>query len=454
MKIIIAGAGKIGNSLAEILVSEGHDITVIDRDPDTIQRISNTADVICVEGNATNPGVLEEAGAAHADLLLAVTEMDEINMVCGAEAKKLGTGNVIARVREIEYLSHSSFLRETLGLSLIINPEYECAKEISRILRMPGADRIEAFPKSNAEIVEFRFESGSVLNGMKISDLPEKTGSKVLIAAIERDGEVIIPCGSDVIAADDRLSVVGSAPEMRKFFVGTGEYIKPSKNVLIMGGGRISVYLAKLLRENDMKATIIEMDRELCEDLADELPGTEIICGDATKNGVIAESGIEQADAFVALTGDDGDNIVTSMYAQSVGTAKVVTKVDRSHYLKMLGCSQLECVVAPRVIIAERIAKYVRGLVNSKSGKMETMYRIAGGRAEAVEFIVGEKCRCAGKAFKEMKLVRNVLVGIIIRNSRVIIPGGNDMLLPGDHAVFIAAPGLLKEPDDILEDSL
>lgn len=450
MKIIIAGAGKIGKTLAEILASEGHDLTIIEKDSETIRHISNAIDAICIEGSATNPETLAEAGAASADLIVAVTEKDEVNMVCGIAARKLGAKNVVARIRDTEYLSQKSFLRDALGLSLIINPEYECAKEISRILRMPGAARVEAFPKSNAEIVEFKINKGSVLNGIQLSELESKTKAKVLIAAIERNDKMIIPGGRDIISSGDRISVIGSSPEMRRFFIAAGEYRKPAKDVIIMGGGRIAVYLARLLHENSMRSTVIDMDRERCEMLADYLPKNKIICGDATRNDVLSEIGIDSADAFVALTGDDGDNIVTSMYAKSRGTDKVVVKVDRSHYLKMLEDYPLDSLVTPRTIISQQIAKYVRALSNSADSSMEALYRIANGNAEAVEFLINENCRCTGTAFKDMKLKGSVLVAVIIRNSKVIIPGGSDELRAGDHAVIITKPGLIRNPDDIL----
>lgn len=450
MKIIIAGAGKIGKTLAEILADEGHDLTIIERDPDTIRHISNAVDAICVEGSATNPEVLSEAGAASADLMVAVTEEDEVNMICGIAARKLGTKYVVARIRDPEYLSQRSFLRDALGLSLIINPEYECAKEISRILRMPGAARVEAFPKSNAEIVEFKVAKDSLLDGIRLSELESKTKSKVLIAAIERNEGLIIPGGREVISAGDRISVIGSAPEMRSFFIAAGEYRKPAKNVIIMGGGRISVYLARLLRENGISSSIIDVDRERCEMLADYLPKSKIICGDATRSDVLSENGIDNADAFIALTGDDGDNIVTSMYAESRSVDKVITKVDRSHYLKMLENSPLDCLVTPRTIISQQIAKYVRALNNSADSGMETMYRIANEKAEAVEFHISENCRCTGTAFKDMTLKEHVLIAVIIRNSKVIIPGGSDELRAGDHAVIITKPGVIRNPDDIL----
>lgn len=451
MKIIIAGAGKIGKNLAEILADEGHDLTIIERDSDTIGHISNTIDAICIEGSATNPEVLAEAGAANADLIVAVTEKDEVNMICGIAARSLGTKYVVARIRDPEYLSQRSFLRDALGLALIINPEYECAKEISRILRMPGAARVEAFPKSNAEIVEFKVGSGSPLAGIQLSELEAKTKAKVLIAAIERNENLIIPGGRETISAGDRISVIGASPEMRRFFIAAGEYRKPAKNAIIMGGGRISVYLARLLRENGINASIIDVDRARCEILADYLPKNKIICGDATRSDVLSENGIDTADAFIALTGDDGDNIVASMYAESCGVDKVITKVDRSHYLKMLENSPLDSLVTPRTIISQQIAKYVRALSNSVDSGMETMYRIANEKAEAVEFCIGENCRCIETAFKDMKLKKHVLVAVIIRNSKVIIPGGGDELRVGDHAVIITKPGVIRNPDDILE---
>ena len=347
MKIIVVGAGKVGYSVAKILSEEGHDITVIDRDPETITHLSNELDVICVEGSATNHETLLGAGAAEADLLMAATQQDEVNMVCGITARKLGTKHVIARIRDTEYLRQTEFLREVLGLSITINPEYECAKEIARILRFPSAARVDTFSKGSVEIVEHRVREHGKLDGMQLKDLPSVCGAKVLVSVVERGGEAIIPNGEFTLHAGDRLSITGATKELRKFFMAMGQYKKPVRNVMIMGGSRIAVYLTRLLQESGIGVSVIDRSPERCERLCDILPGANIVCGDATRSEVLLEEGIRTTDAFVALTGDDGDNIITSLYAKKRAVGSIVTKVNREHFTEILESSDLDCIVTP-----------------------------------------------------------------------------------------------------------
>ena len=451
MKIIIAGAGKIGHAVAAILADEGHDVTIIDQDPDTISTLSNELDVICVEGSATNPEVLREAGAADADLLMAATEEDAVNMVCGISARRLGTRHVIARIRDPEYLGQTEFLREALGLSVIMNPEYECAKEISRILRLPSAVRVDAFSKGSLEIVEYKITKDDPLNGLQLKSLVGKFGAKILISVVERGGEALIPNGSFTLKDGDRLSITGSSRELRRFFVATGRFKKPVRKVMIMGGGRIAVYLTRMLEESGIAVTVVEKDRERCEALCDLIPKAHIVCGDATRSDVLLEDGLSSTDAFVALTGEDGDNIVTSLYARSCSVSKIVTKVNREHFSELLENSGLDSVVTPKEIVAQQIARYVRAMDNSLGSSMETLYRVADGKVEALEFKVGEDAKCIGKPLKQLKLKKNILVAGIIRGSKCLIPDGSTEIQAGDHAVIVTAAGRLKDLDEIVE---
>ncbi len=452
MKIIIAGAGKIGRSVAEILAEEGHDITVVDRSPNNISSISNALDAICVEGSATNSETLREAGAEQADLLLATTEQDEVNMVCGISARQLGTRHVIARVRDPEYLSQTEFLRGALGLSMIVNPEYECAKEISRILRFPSAARVDAFSNGSVEIVEHRVPQGSRLDGMALRELPQAVGAKVLISLVERGKEAMIPNGSTVLRAGDRLSITGTPRELRRFFVSTKEYKRAVRKVMVIGGGRIAVYLSRLLLESGMEVTVVERDRERCDLLCDLLPEAHIVCGDATRSDVLLEDGLSSADAFVALTGEDGDNIITSMYARSCGVGKIVAKVNREHFSEILESSGLDSIVNTMQIVSLQLARYVRALKASEgSSSVETLYRLADGQVEALEFTVGDGAACADIPLKELRLKPNMLVAAVIRGNKNIVPGGDTRILPGDHAVIVAKTGTLHELDGIVE---
>ena len=453
MKIIIAGAGKVGHSVAALLAEEGHDITIIDQDPDTILTLSNDLDVICVEGSATNPETLREAGAGSADLLLAATEKDEVNMICGISARKLGTPHVIARVRDPEYLHQMDFLREALGLSVIVNPEYECAKEISRMLRFPGAARVDAFSKGSLEIVEHRIPVGGVLDGVALKELVRRFSAKILVGVVERGGEAVIPNGDFVLKAGDRLSITGSSRELRRFFIAIGQYKRPVRRVMLMGGGRIAVYLTRLLQESGIEVTVVEKDRERCDRLCDLVPSAHVVCGDATRSDVLQEDGLSTADAFVALTGDDGDNIITALYARSCAVDKIVVKVNRDYFAEILENAGLDSIVSPKEIVSQQLARYVRAMSNSMGGSMETLYRLADGKVEALEFKVDSASACVNIPLKDLKLRPNILISAIIRDRESIIPDGNSRILPGDHAVIVTAAGRLQNMDAIIEES-
>lgn len=451
MKIIIAGAGKIGFSVASILSDEGHDITVIDNNPSTINNLSNNLDVICIEGSATNSETLREAGAADADLIMAAMRSDEMNMVCGISARKLGTRHVIARIRDTGYLRQTEFLREALGLSVIVNPELECAREISRILRFPSAIRVDAFSKGSAEIIEHRVIPGSKLDGMQLKDMLSAFNAKVLIGVVERGGEALIPNGNFTLQAGDLFSATGDTRELRKFFTAAGQYRKPVRSVMIMGGGRIAVHLSRLLQDVGISVTIVEADRQRCDELCDLLPDARIIYGDATRGDILLEEGLKAADAFVALTGDDGDNIITSLYAKRCGVGKIVVKVNREYYSDILESSGLDSVVTPKTLISQQLARYVRAMSNSVGSSMETLYRLAEGKVEALEFKVAEGAACVGVPLKTLRLKPNILISAIVRGNRTIIPDGETVISPGDHAVIVTRSGWLKNLDSIVE---
>ena len=451
MKIVIAGAGRIGGTVAAVLSEEGHDITLIDDDPETIQNASNTMDLICLEGDAADPEALREAGGQNAGLVLAATEKDEVNMVCGIAARKLGAEHVIARIRDPRYIHQMEFLRDVLGLSQIVNPEYECAKEISRILRFPGAARVDSFSKGSVEIVEHKIPGNGVLDGVALKEMQNIIGDKVLIALVERDGNALIPNGNTVLKAGDRLSITGESKDLRRFFVRIGQYKKPVKRVMIIGGSRITVYLAKLLQENGIEVTVIERDREKCEELCDAIPDAHIVCGDATHGDVLLEDGITTADGFVSLTGDDGDNIITSLYARRCQVGKVITKVNSDHFADILVNTGLESIVSPKKLVAEQLARYVRALSNSSGSSMETLYRLVDGKVEVLEFCVQEDSKCIRTPLRELRLRQNVLISAIIRGRKSVIPNGNTIILPGDHAIIVTTDRHLRSLEDILD---
>ena len=450
MKIIIAGAGRIGGALAEELSQEGHDITVIDRDPETIRHVSDDFDVICIEGSATNSDVLAEAGAGEADLLIAATEQDEANMVCGISARKLGTKHVVARVRDKEYLGKTDFLRDALGISQLFNPEFECAKEISRILRFPSAARVDAFSKASVEIVVYKVAQGGRLAGVPLRDLQKTFGAKVLVSLVERSGEALIPKGDFVLQEEDVLSITGSSQELRRFFMNAGAYIRPVKDVMIMGGGRTAAYLARILQDNGIGVCLIERDRRRCEALCDLLPDAHIICGDSSRSEVLKEEGIEQTDGFVALERDDGDNIITSIYAKHCGVGNIVTRINHEHFADIFEDRELDSIVIPKKIIVQQITRYVRAMSNSVGSRMETLYKLAGGKAEAIEFEVSKDARCVGVPLKNLALKQNVLIAAVIRGGKSIIPDGNTEIRSEDHVVIVTEAGQVESIDDVM----
>ena len=383
--------------------------------------------------------------------MVAATEKDEVNMVCGIASRKLGAKHVIARIRDPLYLNQVTFLRDAMGLSQIINPEYESAKEISRILRFPGASRVDAFSKGSVEIVEHRIPEKGALDGIMLRDLSTRFGAHVLVALVERDGAALIPNGSTVLKSGDRLSITGSSKELRRFFVAIGEYKRPVRRVMIMGGGRTAVYLTRLLEESGIDVTIIERSRERCDELCDLVPQAHVVCGDATFSDVLQEDGIATTDGFVALTGDDGDNIITSLYARSCKVEKVVTKVNHEHFADILNDSGLDSIVSPKEIVALQLARYVRGLSNSAGSSVETLYRLVDGKVEVLEFQVLEESACVHVPLRDLRLRENVLISALIRGSKTILPNGNTMIMPGDHAIVVTAAGRLRSLDEILE---
>lgn len=451
MKILIAGAGKVGAAVAGLLSDEGHDITIIDRSAERIDTLSNNLDVICVQGSATDAETLTEAGAGDADLVVAATRNDEINMVCGISARKLGTRHVVARIRDTAYINQLEFLREALGLDTVINPELECAREISRILRFPTAIFVDLFSNGRVEMIKHRISADSRLNGRQLKELPSAFGAKVLVGLVGHKTEAIIPNGDYQLAAGDLISVLGSAGELRKFFVATGEFKKPVRSVMIMGGGRIAVYLAKLLMEAGIKVSVVEKDRERCDELCDALPNAAIIHADATRGDVLREEGLDRADAFVALTGDDGSNIITSMYAKSCNVGKIVVKVNQDYYSDILTGAGLDSVVTPRMLVSQQLARYVRAMSNSEGSSMETLYQLAEGRVEAMEFKVEAGSLCLGRPLKNLTIKKNTIVAAIVRGKHTIIPDGNTEIHPGDHVVIIAMAGKVKSLDSIIE---
>lgn len=453
MNIVVVGAGRIGCTLAQRLTEEGHSVTLIDNNEPKLNEAGNNLDVMIVPGNGSDYDVQNSAEVSAADLFIAVTSNDAVNMLCCLTAKKLGVKHTVARVSTMEYYRQMVFLKDELGLSLVFNPERATAAEISRILRFPSAEKVTSFAKGRAEIVEFTVEPGSALDGMVLNSFRQKFGTGTLVCAAERGGSLTIPNGSYVIAGNDTLHLVGAPTRVTAFFKEAGLYRRSVKNVVIMGGGRISLYLAGQLEEIGVRVKIIEKNPEHCEELTKLLRKTDVICGDATDPRLLEEEGVRGTDAFVALTGSDQNNIITSMFAARSGAKKVITKVNEDYLLGILDSVALQSCVTPRNIAADFIMQYVRAIDNSlRSSGVESLHEIADGKAEALEFTISGNDGNTGKPLRELRIRSDALLAAIIRDNVCIIPQGDDCVKPGDNVIAVTSKSGVQCFGDIFEE--
>ena len=452
MNIIVVGCGKIGVTMLESLVAEGHDVTAVDTDPDVITELTNIHDVMGVCGNGADCEPLEEAGVAKADLLLATTGSDEVNMLSCFVARRMGAKHTIARIRKPEYNDRSlHFMKQQLGLAMAINPEQLAADELYNILKLPSAAKVETFSRRNFEMIELRLKNDSPLLGVPLRELRTRVAAKFLICLVQRGNEVYIPDGEFVLEGGDRIGLMAAPSEIHKLLRAMGLLQKQARNVMILGGSRIAYYLAKTLTGAGNDVKIIEMDRELCEELCESLPKAVVIHGDGAQQELLVEEGLRNMDAFVALTGMDEENILLSVFASAQNVPKVISKVNREELGALAERLGLECIVSPRKIIADVVVRYARALQNSIGSDIETLYTLADDRVEAVEFLVREDFRALDKPLKEVSLRPNILIAGIIRERRPLIPTGDDVIRAGDRVVVMAADRRLRNLDDILK---
>lgn len=452
MKIVIVGDGKVGSKIAAGLSEEGHDIIIIDNNPKVLANSDNTMDIICVEGNGATVKVQEMAGVADADVLIAATSADEVNMLCCLLGKKLGVPNTIARVRDPEYYAQMHILKEELGLSMAVNPELAAAAEISRVLRFPSALMIEPFARGRVELVEFKMREGNPLDGVYLKDIPQKFQVKVLICAVQRGDEITIPSGEFVLKAGDKIHVTATHLEIARFFRKIGIFKDSARSVMIIGGGKVAYYLAKELTTIHMKVKIIEKELDLCEYLCEVLPDAIIIHGDGTDRELLQEEGLEDTDALVSLTGMDEENIVVALYAKAKGVQKTIAKVNKISFHEILDKLDIDSIISPKTIAANEIVRYVRTLQNSLgSSNVETLYRFINDEVEAVEFKVSEESKVVNVPLKDLETKNELLIATIIRRARVIIPGGNDTIQKGDNVIVVTTDRHLTDLRDILK---
>lgn len=452
MKIVIIGDGKVGYKLAEHLSVDNYDVVLIDNNEEKLKEAINNLDVNCFAGDGVSVDVQAEAGVPEADLVIACASTDELNMLSCLVAKRLGAKHTIARVRNPLYYHQIDLLKEDLHLSMVINPEFAVANEIARNLILPDASKVETFVKGRLELVEFPVREGNPVIGYKLADIYAKFQIKILICAIQRGSEVFIPDGEFVIEEGDKLHIAATHREIEQFFSRLGNRKRRVRNVLICGGGRVGFYLAKKLCSMGMDVKIIEQSHARCEDLCEELPRVTVIHGDATDHDLLLEEGVRDADALVALTGVDEENIIMGLFANKQGVRKIIAKVNEDSRAQMVAGLGIDSIVSSKNATVDAIFSYVRARQNSlSSANIESMYRLVDDRVEALEFVIKEESKYTNIALKDLKTKPNNLIACIGRNRQMIIPSGSDSIQVGDTVVVITKSKKIQDITDILE---
>ena len=453
MKFVVIGAGKIGGTLSEQLVEEGHSVIAVDNNPEAVKKLPNSQDVMCIQGNGATADIQLEAGVKGADLLIATTAHDELNMVCCMLGRQLGAKRTICRVRNPEYFKQIDIIQNNLGLALVTNPELTTARDIANSLVFPTAAKLEVFGKGRVEMVELKIGEDSQLIGLSLAEVYKRLKLKFLICAVQRESGTFIPTGDFVIHPGDRINIAASHTDLEKFFRENGIVKNRIKSVMIVGGGKIGYYLAKQLSGVGMRVKVIEKDYNRCTELCDEIPKATIIHGDGTDQELLIDEGIRDVDAFVALSGLDEENIIMSLYVKNNTGAKVITKISRASYGDMARKLGLDSVVMPKLLTTGTILSYVRSLENASSeSRIESLYHIIGNQVEAIEFNIKEPIpHITGTPLKDIKIKKNILICAIIRKRQVIIPNGNDTMELGDSVIIVTKDQRFSELRGILE---
>lgn len=451
MKIVVVGCGKIGRNLINNLLAEGHDIAVIENDQAVLNEAVDAFDIMGICGMGTDFEALNEADVSHADLVIAVTGSDELNMLVCYFAKTLGAKNTVARIREREYNDKSlGFLQQQLQLSLSVNPEMSTARKINNLLKFPSAVHVESFASHRFEIVELILKNDSPIIGKSLIDLNRQVPAKFLICAVLRDNEVIIPDGRFVLADGDRIALTAVPSELSKLLRNLDLIRRKPKNVMIVGAGRTAYYLANMLLSAGNSVTVIDRDKKLCVDLSEALPAATVIHGDGTDQDLLLEEGLANMDAFISLTGYDENNILTSYFASSRQVPKVITKVNRSEFTPMALQLGIDTLISPIQTVSDEIVRYARALRNSLGSNVEKLYKIMGGHVEALEFKVSSEFKYCDTPLKNIKFKPNILIAGIFRNRKAMVPNGDDVILPGDKVIVVAAGHRLYDLTDIV----
>lgn len=452
MRIIIAGCGKVGRAIINSMAEDNHDITAIDNDIEVITTVTNTYDVMAVCGSATSREMLLSAGVKQADLFIAVTESDEVNMLSCFLARKMGAKHTVARIRETDYNEDGlNFLIKELDLSMALNPERLTAETLFDQLKLPSAVRVDNFAGKKLQMLELIVREGSPLCNASLMDVRRKCSVPFVAGAVQRDGDVYIPNGTFMLKDGDRVAFMVKRVNAHKFLKSMGMVQKHGHDVMVLGGSTTAYYLAKLLTSNGFYVKIIERDKQRCSEIAEILPsGATLIHGDGMNHDLLWEEGIKSTDAFVSLTGSDEENILISFYASNQSVPKVIAKVNHLELADLVAKLGLDSVVTPSKLVADVLTRYARALKNTLSSKVETMYSIMDDGAEALEFVVLSDCKLIGIPLKELRLKPNLIIAGITRGKETIVPSGEDMILEGDSVIVVAADAHLYDLSDIL----
>ncbi len=449
LNIIIVGCGVVGTALVEQLVLENHDITVVDTSSQKVQKLTDMYDIMGVVGNGASFSVQKEAGIVDADLLIAVTDSDELNLLCCTVASRVGHCSTIAKVRNPDYSHELNHIKDKLGLAMIINPEYEASREIYKILCLPTALEVTSFAHGKADLVKIRIPHGNILDGMTLAQLGKSTND-VLICGVERDKQIFIPTGNFELKAGDMISFVAPAKKVSDFFKHIGFKTNKVKNSMIIGGGDAGYYLAKRLCDNGIDVCLIDKDKERCEELAALLPKVVVINGNGVDEDLLNEEGLHCAESFVTLTGSDEENILLTVHAKQFSNAKLVTKINKIRFKDAINNLDIGSVIYPRYITSEAIIAYVRAKNASKGSNVETLYHLFDHRVEAVEFKIDKESKVTNTPIMKLKLKDNLLICFIFRRGKVIIPSGQDCILPGDSVMIVTTHSGFNDISNIL----
>jgi trk system potassium uptake protein TrkA len=452
MQIIVVGCGNVGLKLIQQLSKEGHNITVIEEKSSVVQAVVNNLDVMGIVGNGASYSIMKDAGIEQSDLMIAVTDSDELNLLCCLIAKKAGNCHTIARVRNPVYKKEINFIKEELGLSMVINPEEAAAFEAERLLKLPSATKIETFARGRAELVKLVIDEKSRICNLALKDIPSELKKKVIVAVVTRGNDVHIPDGNFILRPGDEITIFGSSKNTLSFFKKLGLDTAKVHSTIIVGGGETSVYLASQLISLGIAVTIFEKDAVRCKELTELLPQALIINADGTDKDLLMEEGVTRVESFVALTNLDEENIMLSMYVKSINPkVKLITKVHRVDYGDIIGSLNIGSIIYPKNITADRIVQFVRGMSASQDSNIETLYKLNDEKVEALEFIVRGNSPVIGKPLAELKLKKGILIACINHYGEIISPSGESIIRDRDSVIVVTTRTGLKDISDILE---